>query len=160
TLGTIHSEIQRQIEQIIGKHYVHKKAIEFTKAEVLFIDAVLEKKLEASILYWTLVRHPVPAALVAYGLFKNMKRKEKVDATSLKENMNTYKKLSIEAVNSSYVKNSTGTFNMLLETVEEWGNASCVQIALATNNKEFLSEQPLVDLQGRIWRAQVNKSHS
>ncbi|CAL1539576.1 unnamed protein product [Lymnaea stagnalis] len=160
TLVGICRDVFKKIRPLAGKSFLEKTEESFDMADLLFVDSVFEMKLETSLLYWTLVRHPIHAALIAYGISKSLKKSTQGKVTVLKENMTTYRKLLIEAVNNSYYKSRPETFKMLKQQIPEWGSASCIQIALATSNKKFLSEAPLVNMRECIWNGHVGQDDS
>ncbi|CAL1529156.1 unnamed protein product, partial [Lymnaea stagnalis] len=157
-VAEIEKHFQLELKKIIGDWFPetlkkHSKtgAPLYEMADLLFIDAILEKKLEPSIVYWTYIRHPISAALIAYGVFKNMKGSDNSPAIVLQESMITYQKLAIDAINNSYGKSKSSTFQLLVQKISEWGNARCIEIALATGNEQFLSETPAIDLCEHLW---------
>ncbi|CAL1539591.1 unnamed protein product, partial [Lymnaea stagnalis] len=151
----IESNLKRHIELNIGSI---DDGVPLEEPELLFITSVLESKLEVSILYWSHVRHPLAAALIAYGIFKAMRNSRSNDQKILKENMVTYRKLAIEATFKGFFSSKTRLFELLAAGIPEWGHLSCIDIALATGNKKFLSKTPTIELRNHIWSKEVRHS--
>ncbi|KAK0041887.1 transient receptor potential cation channel subfamily M member 5, partial [Biomphalaria pfeifferi] len=119
----------------------------------LFIWSILRNKLELSLLMWEKLDHPLAAALFAHGAlkqksFKSLDRREK---EALKKSDTIYADLAIELINKCYNTDEEQTFDLLRQKVLTWGNHSCIQIAIATDNKRFLYQPPCQALCHRLW---------
>ncbi|CAL1539595.1 unnamed protein product, partial [Lymnaea stagnalis] len=151
-MRTIESYLKSMIESKIGSiKFGTESKDPLEKPELLFITSILQSKLELSLVFWTNVRHPIAAALIAYGIFKAMKSSGNKEDKMLKENMVIYRKLSIEAIFKAFITDKKSTFEILSQKIPEWGNLSCTDIALVTGNKKFLSKIPTIELRSHIW---------
>uniref|UniRef100_A0A2C9M931 Uncharacterized protein n=1 Tax=Biomphalaria glabrata TaxID=6526 RepID=A0A2C9M931_BIOGL len=119
----------------------------------LFIWSILRNKLDLSLLMWEKLDHPIAAALFAYGALKQMSLKsvDRREKEALRISDTIYANLAIELINKCYNTDEEQTFDLLRQKVLTWGNHSCIQIAIATDNKRFLYQPPCQALCHRLW---------
>ncbi|XP_059140153.1 transient receptor potential cation channel subfamily M member 1-like [Physella acuta] len=117
----------------------------------LFVWSILVDDMELSLVFLENVEHPIYAALLAYGVFRWKHKNDKSQRNEYYEIKKHYENLCIELVKSSFTKDEEQTYHLLLNKLHDWGNVSCIVMAIETRNKGFLSEIACSKLRDRIW---------
>ncbi|KAK0041662.1 transient receptor potential cation channel subfamily M member 2, partial [Biomphalaria pfeifferi] len=167
TLNKIAEEIIRNCEQ--GSYddflyFLESVDIKFnvsTKSdcyEKLFMDAIVNDKFKASLFYWTKVNHLTGMALLAQYVLKVKLEKVHLKTTQAKyeKYLRVYEDITIKILESCYKKNWLRTWYLLVKVIPNC-EESCITIALNTDNKLFLQQQPCTDVNSESWSSYVGE---
>ncbi|XP_025081227.1 transient receptor potential cation channel subfamily M member 2-like isoform X2 [Pomacea canaliculata] len=131
-------------------------------AQELFIWAVLMNRQEMAKLFWREGNESTAAALTANSLLKAMNRY--TDDTDLlqrlQRNADEFEDLAIGVLNKCYSVNEHRGQDLLIREMPNWGNATCVLIALQADNKRFISQTACQSLLNSIWMGSLSQDNS
>ncbi|XP_055860370.1 transient receptor potential cation channel subfamily M member 5-like isoform X2 [Biomphalaria glabrata] len=124
------------------------------KIERLFKLAILKKKFELSEIFWRYVKYPIGGALFACMLLRAMLAKEKKveDIQRIKQQKKKYQQFALKTLNNTYSKYQEDAILLLSQTMPQWKDMSCVELALQMKNRDFLAHKACQELNNRLWR--------
>ncbi|KAK3605984.1 hypothetical protein CHS0354_019664 [Potamilus streckersoni] len=122
-------------------------------AQELFLWSVLNNRQDMAKLFWLQGKDAIAAALVAHALLNAMsERTEDIELLAqLTENTNEFMNLAIGVLKECYSTGEKKTQYLLTKKLSEWGNTSCILIAVKANNRQFISQTACQDLFNSIW---------
>ncbi|KAK7469456.1 hypothetical protein BaRGS_00036522, partial [Batillaria attramentaria] len=124
-------------------------------AQELFLWAVLMNYQNMAKLFWRRGNESTAAALVANSLLKAIAGRTDDTGHMLQTlHSNAQKDLSI------FTTDKQKTQDLLVRNLRQWGNASCVLIALKSSNKRFISHSACQALGRSVWNGKVSPDTS
>ncbi|KAL8573882.1 hypothetical protein ACOMHN_029330 [Nucella lapillus] len=137
-------------------HRVSELAVERTclhPLQELFLWTLHDRHVEMAIVFWKRCEDKIAAALVATKVFKSM-AKESTDPDfkwQMEENVGQFQNLAIQTVRSCHSMDEVKTELLLTKPCEWWGNLSVLQLAIITENREFMTQTACRNIMTRIW---------
>lgn len=64
--------------------------------------------------------------------------------------------LAIEVLNECHETDERKAQNLLIRQLDNWGGATCVLIAVETQNKHFISQTACQSLLNRVWMGRLS----
>ncbi|XP_021362499.1 transient receptor potential cation channel subfamily M member 2-like isoform X2 [Mizuhopecten yessoensis] len=124
----------------------------------LFTWAVLQNRQGMAKLFWKQGKEPTAAALVAYGLMTAMAKKTDDCELARKYRINAdeFCDLSVNVLNECYELDESKAQDLLVRELEHWGSATCVLIAVETDNKQFISQTACQSLLNSVWMGKLS----
>ncbi|XP_033724836.1 transient receptor potential cation channel subfamily M member-like 2 isoform X2 [Pecten maximus] len=124
----------------------------------LFTWAVLQNRQDMAKLFWKQGKEPTSAALVAFGLMTAMARKtdDCELAKKLHVNADEFCLLSVNVLNECYELDEHKAQDLLVRELDHWGSATCVLIAVETDNKHFISQTACQSLLNSVWMGKLS----
>ncbi|XP_069120927.1 transient receptor potential cation channel subfamily M member-like 2 isoform X1 [Argopecten irradians] len=124
----------------------------------LFTWAVLQNRQDMAKLFWKQGKEPTAAALVAFGLMTAMARKtdDCELAKKFRINADEFCSLSVNVLNECYELDEHKAQDLLVRELDHWGNATCVLIAVETDNKQFISQTACQSLLNSVWMGKLS----
>ncbi|XP_059143249.1 transient receptor potential cation channel subfamily M member 8-like [Physella acuta] len=111
------------------------------------------RSFELSKLFWMRLEDPLIAALFSYAYFKKSSKlaQDTVQRMQLKSYAIEYRSLSVTMIDELYNRNPDLTKRLLVTKFDMYGDKSCIEIALESGNRDFISQPACIDLQKSIW---------
>ncbi|XP_011433265.3 transient receptor potential cation channel subfamily M member-like 2 isoform X3 [Magallana gigas] len=124
----------------------------------LFLWAVLLNRQEMAKILWKGGKDATAAALVASGMLNSLSRQtdDTELAKKLKENSQEFSNLAIAVLNECYDVEEKKAQNLLIRELEHWGAATCVLLAVESNNKKFISQTACQTLLNNVWMGNLS----
>ncbi|XP_059161018.1 uncharacterized protein LOC131944435 [Physella acuta] len=122
-------------------------------ANKLFKKSVRARKIKLAKVLWRRVSHPTGAALYACGILKVLREHETNEdkVQQLKEYYKDFEKYAVDTLMRTYKKYPEETIRLLIFSMPEWGNTTCIYLAINNYNLNFLSQTPCTELNDRLW---------
>ncbi|XP_076441873.1 transient receptor potential cation channel subfamily M member 1-like [Babylonia areolata] len=120
----------------------------------LFLWALHDRRLEMAIVFWERCEDKIAAALVAWRVFISM-AKDYSDPDikwQLEENVRQFQDLAIQTLKSCHNMDELETELLLTKPCPWWGNNSVLQLAIMTENKEFMAQTACTNIMTLIWK--------
>ncbi|XP_061167153.1 transient receptor potential cation channel subfamily M member-like 2 [Saccostrea echinata] len=124
----------------------------------LFLWAVLLNRQEMAKILWKGGKDATAAALVASGMLSSLAREtdDTELAKKLKANSQEFSNLAIAVLNECYDVEEKKAQNLLIRELEHWGAATCVLLAVESNNKKFISQTACQTLLNNVWMGHLS----
>ncbi|VDK52174.1 unnamed protein product [Anisakis simplex] len=133
----------------------------------LFLWAVLTKRQEMALCMWQHGEEAMAKALVACRLYKSLAQEAAEDyleveiCEELRQYADDFKKLSLELLEHCYHHDDAQTLQLLTYELSNWGNETCLSLAVMVNNKQFLAHPCCQILLADLWHGGLRmRSHS
>ncbi|KAK6180329.1 hypothetical protein SNE40_012504 [Patella caerulea] len=128
----------------------------------LFIWSILMNRQELAKLFWVELDEPIAAALFANGLYKGLKMISVDTEISqiLQQNADEFENLAIGVLNSCYEKDENKAQDLLIRELPNWGETTCVLMAVQSDNKRFISQTACQTLLNSIWMGKLSSHNS
>ncbi|XP_055860866.1 transient receptor potential cation channel subfamily M member 8-like isoform X2 [Biomphalaria glabrata] len=126
---------------------------EAAKTATLFKLSIVEERMELANIIWQKLDSPTGAALYGYKILKELHDLEPhiEQQLQIKEWMKHFQNYAIETINRTYNKQPGEAIKLLGQKMENWGNTTCLMLALTGGNKTFLSQLACREFNSRIW---------
>ncbi|KAL3836237.1 hypothetical protein ACJMK2_021676, partial [Sinanodonta woodiana] len=128
----------------------------------LLIWSVLNNRQDIAKEFWRHGKVKMVTALVAHALLSAMSRE--IDDRDLREAIDNssseFMTLAIKTAKACSKANEEDTYKLLKAKSQRWGNTTCIEIALNSRNKEFLSLKVCRDLIHKIWMGGLKPQNS
>ncbi|KAJ8036475.1 Transient receptor potential cation channel subfamily M member 3 [Holothuria leucospilota] len=135
---------------------------QFSPIRELFILSILLNRKEMARLLWERIDEAIPAALTASKMLKAMASKE--DDLDQKENMvqhaEQYEELAIGVLNECYDQEEDRTLIMMIRELPNWGNTTCLTMAVQAQNRKFIAQSVVQNLLTQIWMGKISDENS
>ncbi|OWF39756.1 transient receptor potential cation channel subfamily M member 2-like [Mizuhopecten yessoensis] len=124
----------------------------------LFLWCVLTNRQKMAKLFWKYGKDHIAAALVAHGLLKKMSTLvgDKDSEKTLKHNSDEFSRLALEILNECQEKDEKKATDLLTQRIDEWGHSTCEQIAMKTDNKDFVAHATFQSLLSSMWMGELS----
>ncbi|XP_078332506.1 transient receptor potential cation channel subfamily M member-like 2 isoform X3 [Crassostrea virginica] len=124
----------------------------------LFLWAVLLNRQEMAKILWKGGKDATAAALVASGMLNSLSRQtdDTELAKKLKANSQEFSNLAIAVLNECYDLEERKAQSLLIRELEHWGAATCVLLAVESNNKKFISQTACQTLLNNVWMGHLS----
>ncbi|VBB33429.1 unnamed protein product, partial [Acanthocheilonema viteae] len=133
----------------------------------LLIWAVLTKRQEMALCMWQHGEEAMAKALVACRLYKSLAKEAAEDyleveiCEELKNHAEDFRKLSLSLLEHCYHHDDAQTLQLLTYELINWGNETCLSVAVMVNNKQFLAHPCCQILLADLWHGGLRmRSHS
>ncbi|XP_033100604.1 transient receptor potential cation channel subfamily M member-like 2 [Anneissia japonica] len=128
----------------------------------LLIWSVLQGREEMSHYFWEECEEMLAAALTSCIILKNMSEKEEdVDRKEhLSELSDGFEDFAIGVLNECYNEDEERTSIILLRELDQWGNATCLSLAVNGTMRRFVSQQGVQHLMSEIWMGKLSNENS
>uniref|UniRef100_A0A7E4V9N2 LSDAT_euk domain-containing protein n=1 Tax=Panagrellus redivivus TaxID=6233 RepID=A0A7E4V9N2_PANRE len=123
----------------------------------LMLWAVLTRRHELAKCMWNHGEEAMAKALVAIRLYKCMSREAADDYTEvevsnqLREYAEDFRESSFDLLNHCYQQDENLTMRMLTAELPNWGNQTCMSLAVIANNKQLLTHPCCQVLLAELW---------
>uniref|UniRef100_A0A1I8BFI2 LSDAT_euk domain-containing protein n=1 Tax=Meloidogyne hapla TaxID=6305 RepID=A0A1I8BFI2_MELHA len=127
----------------------------------LMLWAVLTKRHEMAKLFWQHGEEPLAKALAAIRLYKFMSREVAHDyaemevSNQLRECAQEFRDYSLELLNHCHEQDQRMTMRLLSAELPNWGQQTCLSLAVIANNKRFLAHPCCQILLAELWHGGV-----
>uniref|UniRef100_A0A0R3RIK4 LSDAT_euk domain-containing protein n=1 Tax=Elaeophora elaphi TaxID=1147741 RepID=A0A0R3RIK4_9BILA len=133
----------------------------------LLVWAVLTKRQEMALCMWQHGEEAMAKALVACRLYKSLANEAAEDyleveiCEELKNYAEDFRKLSLSLLEHCYNYDDAQTLQLLTYELINWGNETCLSLAVMVNNKQFLAHPCCQILLADLWHGGLRmRSHS
>ncbi|VDN07735.1 unnamed protein product [Thelazia callipaeda] len=133
----------------------------------LLIWAVLTKRQEMALCMWQHGEEAMAKALVACRLYKSLAKEAAEDyleveiCEELKNYAEDFRNLSLALLEHCYNLDDAQTLQLLTYELANWGNETCLSLAVMVNNKQFLAHPCCQILLADLWHGGLRmRSHS
>ncbi|KAK3579276.1 hypothetical protein CHS0354_033354 [Potamilus streckersoni] len=154
--------MEEDLDEDNSDNKAEKQNLDFDNPEwELFIWSVLNNYQEMAKLFWLHGKGGLAAALVANALLNAMSQRteNKELIANITENASEFMTLAIGVLNKCYSADEKTAHDLLIQKLFQWGETSCVLIAVEENNKEFISEPACQDLFDNVWMGKMTKEN-
>ncbi|KAI1722198.1 ion transport protein domain-containing protein [Ditylenchus destructor] len=123
----------------------------------LMLWAVLTRRHEMAKCMWQHGEEAMAKALIAIRLYKCMSKEAADDYTEvevsnlLREYANEFRECSYELLSHCYQQDDFMTMRLLTAEMPNWGNHTCLSLAVTANNKRFLAHPCCQILLAELW---------
>uniref|UniRef100_A0A915BSL5 Transient receptor potential channel n=1 Tax=Parascaris univalens TaxID=6257 RepID=A0A915BSL5_PARUN len=123
----------------------------------LFLWAVLTKRQEMALCMWQHGEEAMAKALVACRLYKSLAQEAAEDyleveiCEELRQYAEEFRLLSLELLDHCYQHDDAQTLQLLTYELSNWGNETCLSLAVMVNNKQFLAHPCCQILLADLW---------
>ncbi|XP_055859721.1 uncharacterized protein LOC106066222 isoform X3 [Biomphalaria glabrata] len=119
----------------------------------LFRQCLVSNKIELSQIFWLRTKNPLGNLLLAADF---LKKKTKLETNDIKKNklreaVQQYRDLAAKFVDACYDSDREITLKMITRKLKEFSDQSCIDMALSSENMDFLVQPACVTLQTRVW---------
>ncbi|KAI8767334.1 transient receptor potential cation channel subfamily M member 2, partial [Biomphalaria glabrata] len=120
----------------------------------LFRQCLMSNKIELSKLFWLRTKNPLGTLLLAAAFLKRKAKVEKnhIVKSGYKEAVQQYQNLAATFVDACYDRDQEMTLKMITRKMKQFKDQSCIDMALSSENMDFLVQPACVTLQRRVWR--------
>ncbi|KAK3605932.1 hypothetical protein CHS0354_019598 [Potamilus streckersoni] len=148
--NTESEQADRQEHKISDEPYLH-----------LFIWSVLNNQQDMAKLFWRQGKDAIAAALLADALLFAMSRHsdDRDFKAQCEKNRREFTNLAIGVLKECHEQNANNAKDLLLRK-SQWGETSCVLLAMNAKNKQFISEHACQDIFNNIWMGQIAEDNS
>ncbi|XP_060077266.1 transient receptor potential cation channel subfamily M member-like 2 [Ylistrum balloti] len=124
----------------------------------LLLWCILSNRHEMAKLFWKYGKDQIAAALVAYGLLKKMALliENKDLEISMNSHADEFCQLAQTLLSKCRESSEKKTSQMLSTQMDDWGNATCRQIARMTENKSFIAHPFFQSLLSEEWMGDIS----
>ncbi|KAJ8309654.1 hypothetical protein KUTeg_012798 [Tegillarca granosa] len=122
-----------------------------------FLWSVLLNRQNMAKLFWKYSRDSIAAALVASALLHAMssKTEDKDLRQSLKKNSAEFSSIAMGVLTECNNIDEIQAQNLLVRELVNWGNTTCLMIAIESDNKHFISHSACQALLNNVWNGQL-----
>ncbi|XP_071824925.1 transient receptor potential cation channel subfamily M member-like 2 isoform X3 [Apostichopus japonicus] len=128
----------------------------------LFLYAILLNRREMARLLWEKIDEAIAAALTASKILKAMASKE--DDMDQKESMlqhaEQYEELAIGVLNECHDQEEDRTLIMMIRNLPNWGNTTCLTMAVQAENRKFIAQSSVQNLLTQIWLGKISDENN
>ncbi|KAG5832031.1 hypothetical protein ANANG_G00286790 [Anguilla anguilla] len=127
----------------------------------LFIWAILQNRSDMAIYFWEMVRgESVLSALSGCKILRELSRLEVENETkqSMKELAQRFENLAHDVFSECYQSSESRSFTLLIRKSPVWGEATCMQMAMAADARRFFSHDGVQSLLSQIWWGDMERS--
>jgi len=134
-----------------------KKDAEFIYRDI-FLWCILTYRLAMAKIILGQMKTRICSALIASKILKSLAyyAPDHESKESLFSEANVFETYAIEFVRCSYVYHKQQTCELIIRQVNLYGNVTCLQMALAGDNKKFLNEDACQALLTNIWYDKID----
>ncbi|XP_013398789.1 transient receptor potential cation channel subfamily M member 2 [Lingula anatina] len=128
-------------------------------ARELFVFAVLMNRMEMSKLFWERLEEPIGAALTAAQMLQTMqKHTEDTELQSkLRKHGQYYEEIACGVLNECHLSDEArASQELLIRELPNYGNSTCLQLAVEGDNKTFISHACCQSLLNQIWMGKMS----
>lgn len=119
----------------------------------LFLWCVLTYRLDMAELFLSQMRTRICSALIASKILKSLATyaPDQAAREALTLKASTFETHAIEFVRCAYASNKHQTCELIMRRIDLYGGVTCLQMAMAADNKRFLYEDACQALLTNIW---------
>ncbi|CAJ0944633.1 unnamed protein product, partial [Mesorhabditis belari] len=133
----------------------------------LLLWAVLTKRQEMALCMWEHGEEALAKALVACRLYKSLAKEAAEDyleveiCEELRKYAEEFRMMSLELLDHVYTQDDAVALQLLTYELKQWGNETCLSLAVIVNNKHFLAHPCCQILLADLWHGGLRiRSHS
>ncbi|XP_035254062.1 transient receptor potential cation channel subfamily M member 4a isoform X2 [Anguilla anguilla] len=126
----------------------------------LFIWAILQNRSDMAIYFWEMGGESVLSALSGCKILRELSRLEVENETkqSMKELAQRFENLAHDVFSECYQSSESRSFTLLIRKSPVWGEATCMQMAMAADARRFFSHDGVQSLLSQIWWGDMERS--
>ncbi|XP_052244809.1 transient receptor potential cation channel subfamily M member-like 2 isoform X3 [Dreissena polymorpha] len=128
----------------------------------LFIWSILMIQQDMAKTFWVEGKDAIAAALVGYNLLKMLKNK--TDDTELvitiQGCLDEWSELAVGVLSECHTTDEHKAQDLLVRELSNWGDTTCMLIAVKADNKEFISQTACQSLLNSIWHGRLAQENS
>ncbi|XP_061081253.1 transient receptor potential cation channel subfamily M member 4a [Conger conger] len=163
-LGLEHSTSTRKALRMVNKMLVGECPYRDQRCRhpwaCLFIWAVLQNRSEMAIYFWEMGGESVLSALSGCKMLRELSRLELETATklSMKKLAQRFENLARDVFSECYQSCESRSFTLLIRKSRVWGEATCLQMAIAADARYFFSHDGVQSLLSQIWWGDMSQT--
>ncbi|XP_060580659.1 transient receptor potential cation channel subfamily M member-like 2 isoform X2 [Ruditapes philippinarum] len=141
----------------------HKSHSDFENpSQELFIWSVLMIRQGMAKLFWAEGKDAIAAALVANSILKAMRSKTDDTEVVLKiqHDIDEWSELAVGVLSECYSTDEKKAQDLLVREQTNWGDTTCMLIAVKAENKVFISQTACQSLLNSIWMGKLAQDNS
>ncbi|XP_053372803.1 transient receptor potential cation channel subfamily M member-like 2 [Mercenaria mercenaria] len=131
-------------------------------SQELFIWSVLMIRQDMAKLFWAEGKDAIAAALVANSVLQAMK--DKTEDTELvikiQHDIDEWSELAVGVLSECYSTDEHKAQDLLVRELSNWGDTTCMLIAVKADNKDFISQTACQSLLNSIWMGKLAQDNS
>ncbi|XP_052253944.1 transient receptor potential cation channel subfamily M member-like 2 isoform X2 [Dreissena polymorpha] len=128
----------------------------------LFIWSILMIQQDMAKTFWVEGKDAIAAALVGFNLLKMLKNK--TDDTELvitiQGCLDEWSELAVGVLSECHTTDEHKAQDLLIRELSNWGDTTCMLIAVKADNKEFISQTACQSLLNSIWHGRLAQENS
>ncbi|KAL4228805.1 Transient receptor putative cation channel subfamily M member 2 [Mactra antiquata] len=126
-------------------------------AQELFLWSVLTLKQGMAKLFWADGKDAIAAALVANSLLQALKNKTEDTelVIDIQESLDEWSNLAVGVLSECYSTDEHKAQDLLVRELSNWGDTTCMMIAVKADNKDFISQTACQQLLNSIWMGKL-----
>ncbi|XP_075938468.1 transient receptor potential cation channel subfamily M member 4a isoform X1 [Anarhichas minor] len=126
----------------------------------LFIWAILQNRHEMAIYFWEMAGESVLSALGGCKMLRELSKlgTETETKLAMKELAQTFENLAHDVFGECYQSSESRSFTLLIRKSPVWGGATCLQMAIAADARQFFSHDGVQSLLSQIWWGDMERS--
>ncbi|NP_001314961.1 transient receptor potential melastatin 4b3 [Danio rerio] len=125
----------------------------------LFIWAVLQNRSEMAIFCWEMCDESVLTALAGCKLLLELSKQEiETEAKlSMKELALKFERMAHDVFGTCYLSKASHSYKLLIRKSKLWGDATCLEMAIAADAQIFFSHDGVQSLLSQIWWGDIER---
>ncbi|XP_072020956.1 transient receptor potential cation channel subfamily M member-like 2 [Amphiura filiformis] len=132
-------------------------------AAELFLYAILNQYHDMARIFWEIGKEKMASALMASAILRHMSKRVEQRNDELMKTLayqsGVYEELAIQIQDECYSRNKRLTSLLLIRPLPNWGNETCLSLAIAGNNQRFIANSGVQNLMREIWYFGVSDSN-
>ncbi|KAH3703778.1 hypothetical protein DPMN_078825 [Dreissena polymorpha] len=128
----------------------------------LFIWSILMIQQDMAKTFWVEGKDAIATALVGYNLLKMLQKK--TDYTefviTIQGCIDEWSELAVGVLSECYTTDERNAQDLLMRELSNWGNMTCMMIAVKAVNKEFISQTACQSVLNSIWHGKLAPENS
>ncbi|CAF3349545.1 unnamed protein product [Rotaria sp. Silwood1] len=121
----------------------------------LFLWSVIAGRRDLALLFWSRGKNKIATALIATLIYKNHARTE--NDNSYTQWADEFENLAVEILEKFYQASPKACLKAIIRQIPGYGNATWLELAVAADAKDFISQRAVQDLFNDIWFGYVNE---
>ena len=124
----------------------------------LFLWCILTYRLHMAEIFLSQMRTRICSALIACKILKSLATyaPDQAAKDTLYSKANSFETHAVEFVRCAYANDKQKTCELIIRRIDLYGGVTCLQMAVAADNKRFLSEDACQALLTNIWYDKVD----
>ncbi|XP_071788349.1 transient receptor potential cation channel subfamily M member 5-like isoform X1 [Asterias amurensis] len=127
----------------------------------LFVWAVLQQRCSMAKLFWKRGKPSIGGALFASKVLKEMSSMVTLNpqaSSEMHKNAKEFQIMAIDILSLCFAEDRRRTSTLLVRKMPDWGHVTCLNLAGAGRNKEFIAQDGVQNLLSEIWMGRLSRS--
>ncbi|XP_022084602.1 transient receptor potential cation channel subfamily M member 2-like isoform X2 [Acanthaster planci] len=143
-----------------SSHFRCSDAVFFKQPlQELFLWAVLLHRFRMAKLFWKLGKPSIGGALLASKILRALSELQKQDpqeSAEMHKHAKDFQTMAIDFLNLCYTGDRRRTSLLLVRNLPDWGNSTCLDLAAAARNKQFIAHAAVQNLLNELWMGRLS----